>query len=151
MNEGGTQIVVAPVVRVAVVRAVIMVMMVVVIVIMVVMIVIMVVMVMIVIIIVIMMMIMAVPVMMVMIVAQQECAHHVDHQPEKGDRNGFLKGNRNRAENARDRLIADQDRDHRQHDGTGEGGKVAELARPECKARIIGVFSGVAVGERGEQ
>ena len=73
--EGGAQIVVAPVVRVAVVRAVIMVMMVVVIVIMVVMIVIMVVMLMIVIIIVIMMMIMAVPVMMVMIVAQQECAH----------------------------------------------------------------------------
>ena len=122
---------------------------------MVVVIVIMVVVVMIVIIIVIVMMIvmmiMAVPVMMVMIVAQQERAHQVDHQPEKGDRNGFLKGNRNRAENARDRLIADQDRDHRQHDGTGEGGKVAELAGAEREARIAGVFAGIGISEGGDQ
>ena len=50
-----------------------------------------------------------------------------------------------------DRLPADQQRDHRQHDGAGESGEVAQLAGAEGEARIGGVPPGVAVGQRREQ
>ena len=54
-------------------------------------------------------------------------------------------------EQAGDRLVADQERDHRQHDGAGEASQVAQLAGAEGEAGIVRVFTGVAVGKRRQQ
>ena len=54
--------------------------------------------------------------------------------------------NRNRIENAVDGFIADQERDHGEHDGAGEAGEIAELTGAEGEGWIVGVPAGVGVG-----
>jgi len=83
--------------------------------------------------------------------AEQPGAHGVDDEPENGDRDRLGERDRPRRDQPADRLEGDQRRDHRQHDRTGEAGEVAELARPEGEARVVGVAARQRVGERGEQ
>ncbi len=59
--------------------------------------------------------------------------------------------NRHRLEQACDRLVTNEDGDHREDNGTREARQVAELPRAEAEAGVSGVLSGVAVGQRGEQ
>ena len=50
---------------------------------------------------------------------------------------------RHRREYAADRLVADQERDHREDDGACESREIAELAGAEREVGIIGVLAGV--------
>jgi hypothetical protein len=83
--------------------------------------------------------------------AEQEHAGDIDDQSEHGDRDRLVEADRHRCKQARDRLVTDEDRDHRQHDGAGEAGEVAELAGAEGEARVVGMAPRIAVGERREQ
>jgi hypothetical protein len=79
------------------------------------------------------------PVMMamtVMIAAQQPRARDVHHQPEHGDRNRFAEVNRHGRQHPADRLVRDQQRDHREHDRAREAGEIAELAGAEHESRV---------------
>jgi hypothetical protein len=49
------------------------------------------------------------------------------------------------------RLVADQYGDHREHDGTGEAGEIAELAGAEAKTLVVGMPTRVAIGQRGQE
>ena len=94
----------------------------------------------------------AVAVMMVVAAAaQQPGAHRVDDEAEDGDRDRLGERDRPRRDQAADQLVGDQRRDHRQHDRAGEAGEIAELARAESEARIVGAAARQRVGERGEQ
>src|SRR5581483_772365 len=73
---------------------------------------------------------------MVMAAGQQPGAGDVDQKPERGDRDRLVEGDRNRIEEAKHRLIADQKGDHREHDRTGIAGEIAELAGPEGEVGI---------------
>ena len=83
--------------------------------------------------------------------AQQPGAGDVHGKAQAGDRDRLGEVDRHRREQAADRLIADQQRDHRQDDRAGEAGEVAELAGAEGEARIVGVPARVAVGQRRQQ
>src|ERR1700728_2050187 len=63
--------------------------------------------------------------------AEQERAYDIDDQSKHGDRDRLVEADGHRRDEARDRLITDQDRNHRQHDGAGEAGEVAELSGVE--------------------
>jgi hypothetical protein len=89
--------------------------------------------------------------MMVVPATQEPRAANVHGKTKTGNRDRLGKVDWHRREDAADGLATDQKRDHREDDGTRETREIAELARPERKARIIGVFSGVPIGERGEQ
>jgi hypothetical protein len=94
----------------------------------------------------------AVAVSMVMLAAaEQPRAGDVHGKAEAGDRDRLGEADRHRRENARDRLVADQERDHREDDGAGEPGKVAKFAGAERKTPIVGMPAGIAVGECREQ
>ena len=116
MHEGGTQVVVALVGSVVVV--IVMVMVIIVLVILVLVIVV----------------IVPVMMMMVVIVAQEEGAHQIDREAQKRDRDRLVERDRDRVEQPGDRLVGDQQRDHREHDRAGEGGEVAELAGAERRS-----------------
>ncbi len=72
--------------------------------------------------------------MPVMIAAQQPGAHDIDAEPDHRDRDGFGEMDRNRRQESRDRLIADQHGNHRKHDGAAEARQIAELAGSEDEA-----------------
>ena len=94
---------------------------------------------------------MPVPMMVMPAAAQQPYAGDVHGQAEHCDGDGLGELDRNGGEQARHRLVADQQRDHRQHDRAGEPGEVAELASPEREAGIVRVLAGVAVGQGRQQ
>ncbi len=83
--------------------------------------------------------------------AEQERAHDIDDQSKRGDRDRLVEADRHRRNEARDRLVTDQERNHQKHDGAGEAGEVAELAGAEGEARVVGVAPRIAVGQRREQ
>ena len=58
---------------------------------------------------------------------------------------------RDRREQAADRLVADEERDHRQNERAGEAGEIAELAGTEGEARIVGVAASKGVGDSRQQ
>ena len=89
--------------------------------------------------------------MIVMPAAEEPGARDVYRQTKTGDRDRLGEMNRNRFENTADGFIADQDRDHRQHDGAGEAGEVAEFTGAEREGGIVGVLARVGLGERGQQ
>ena len=61
------------------------------------------------------------------------------------------KVDRHGREQAANRLIADQQRDHRQNDRATETGEIAELAGAEGEARVVGVAAREGIGERGQE
>ena len=83
--------------------------------------------------------------------AEQQDARNVDDQPEHGDRYGFVEPDRNRGNQTRDRLVADQQRNHRQDDGAGESREISKFAGAEAEALVTRMTAGEAVGEGREQ
>jgi hypothetical protein len=90
-------------------------------------------------------------VVMVLAATQQPGARDVDHQPHDRDRDGLVEADGDGMKQPCDRLIPDQECNHRQNDGAAEPGEVAELAGAEGKARVLGVVPGIAVGQRRQQ
>ena len=90
--------------------------------------------------------------MVVSAAAQQPRARDVDGEAENSDRDrlGEVRSASARTVAPID-FVADQQRDHRQHDGAGEAREIAELAGAEGEARIVGVAARVGVGERRQQ
>ena len=70
---------------------------------------------------------------------------------EGGDRDRLAKMDRHGRDEAVHRLVADQERDHRQDDRAGETGQIAQLAGAEGEAGIVRMPAGEAVGQRGQQ
>ena len=62
---------------------------------------------------------------------QEPGAGDIDRETDEGDGNRLGKVDRHRREQPAHRLIADQERDHRQNDGAGEAGEIAELSGAE--------------------
>ena len=93
---------------------------------------------------------MAVP-MPVIAAAQQPDAGDIDSKPEYGDRDRLGEMDLHRREQAADRLVADQQRDHRQDKRARKAGEIAEFAGAEGEARIVGVATREGVSDRGEQ
>src|ERR1700732_1871760 len=87
----------------------------------------------------------------IMAAGQQPGAGDIDHKPERRDRDRLVESDRYGLEKARDGFIGDQKRNHRQYNGAGIPGEIAELAGPEGEAGIFGIFAGKGVGEGGEQ
>src|ERR1700761_1275486 len=93
------------------------------------------------------------PMMMLVVPApgEQPSTRDVHREAEAGDGDRLADADRHRVDEARDGLVADQERDHREHDRAAEAGEVTQLAGAESKARIMGVDAGEAVGERRQQ
>ena len=87
---------------------------------------------------------------MVVPAAEQENTGHVDDQSEHGDGYRFVVADRNGPDEAGQRLVADQERNHGEDDGAGEPCEVAELASAEREACVFGVPARIIVGDRGE-
>ena len=83
--------------------------------------------------------------------AEQQDARNIDDQPEHGDRYGFVEPDRNRGNQTRDRLVADQQRNHRQDDGAGDSREISKFAGAEAEALVTRMPAGEAVGEGREQ
>ena len=86
-----------------------------------------------------------------MAAGQQPGAGDIDHETKDRNRDGLVEADGNRVEQARYGFIADQERNHRQNDGAGIPGEIAELAGAERETAIAGIFAGIGIGERGEQ
>ena len=94
------------------------------------------------------------PVTMAMVVvmaaAEEPGAGYVHRQAEACDRDRLPERDGDRREEAAHCLVSNEDGDHRQHDGAGEAGEIAELARSESEPRIASMLAGVGVRQRGE-
>ena len=77
-------------------------------------------------------------VVMIVFAAQQEGAEQIDAEAGTRDHDRLIEGDRHRRDQALDAFVADQQRDHGERDGAGEGGEVAELAGAEGEPRIVG-------------
>src|SRR6516225_10285662 len=88
---------------------------------------------------------------MLMTARKKQGACDVYGQPESRDRDCLIEADRHRPDKTRYRLIADQKRDHDEHDGAGEAGQVAELASAEAKAIVVDVATREAISQRREQ
>jgi len=85
------------------------------------------------------------------VAAEQPRADNVDQQPHYRNGNGFVERDRHRRNEAFNRLIADKQRNHSQHDRTGESCQVAELSCAKHKPVIRGMSSRIRVCQRGDQ
>ncbi len=82
---------------------------------------------------------------MLLVLVQQPGADQVDGEAERGERDRFVEGDRYRVDQPLDALIADEERDHRQDDGAGERGQIAEFAGAEGKPLIAGMAPGIGI------
>ena len=82
---------------------------------------------------------------------QQPGADDIHHQTQHGDRDRFVEADRDRMEQPRYRFIADQQGNHRQHDGAAVSGEVAEFAGAEAETAVVGIFAGKGISQRREQ
>src|SRR5579871_2689206 len=87
----------------------------------------------------------------VLIIAKKPGTGDVDHQPCEGYRDRFCELDLYRRKETHDRLVADQEGDHGEHDGAGVAGKVSKLSGAEDKAGIVSVAPGVGVSQGGDQ
>src|SRR5580692_867110 len=94
---------------------------------------------------------MSAAVIMMMSARQQPGAGDVDRKTQCRNRDRLVERDGNGVDKARDRLISDQERDHRQDDGAGISRKIAEFSGSERETAIAGVFAGIGIGERGKQ
>ena len=83
--------------------------------------------------------------------AQHPCAGDIDGEAEDRDRDRLGEADRHRRDQPACRLVADQERDHRQNDGAREAGEIAELAGAEGETRVVRVAAREGVGERRQQ
>src|SRR6516165_9828204 len=89
--------------------------------------------------------------MLVIAAAEEDGAHDIHDKAERGNRDCLVKVNPYRPDEAGGRLVADEQRDHGEHDGAGEAGEIAELAGAETEAVVVDVAARVAVGQRREE
>ena len=75
--------------------------------------------------------------------AQQPGARDVYSQAETGNRDRLGKVDGDGRKNTADGFVGDQQCDHRQNNGAGETGEVAEIAGTKREVRIIGTLAGV--------
>jgi len=103
--------------------------------------------------IVVVMLVMSVMMMLVpmMPAAQQPHAGHVHCQAQARDRDRLAERDRHGRQQPLHRFIADQQRNHRQHDRAGEPRQIAELARAEGEPRIAHMPLGIAIRQRRQQ
>ena len=85
------------------------------------------------------------------VAAEQPRADNVDQQPHYRNGNGFVERDRHRRNEAFNRLIADKQRNHSQHDRTGKSRQVAEFSGPKHKPMIRGMSPRIRVCQRGDQ
>src|SRR5215469_2022132 len=90
-------------------------------------------------------------IMLVSAATEQPCAGDIDNKTEARNRNGLGKMYWYRLEESDYRFVADEDCNHRQDDGAGKSGKVTQLTGAKRETRIIGMFPGIGVGQRGQQ
>src|ERR1700686_5502174 len=91
-------------------------------------------------------------VMLVAIAAAQEPgAGDVHGKSETGDRYRLGEMNGYRLQQARDRLIAYEQGDHRQDDGAGETSQIAKLSGAKAETSVIGMLACVAIRQRRKQ
>ena len=83
--------------------------------------------------------------------AQQPRARDIDGQPQAGDGNGLGEMNGHGREQARNRLITDQHRNHCEHDRAGKAGKIAQLPGPKRETAVVRMPARETVGEGGQQ
>ena len=83
--------------------------------------------------------------------AQQPRTRNVHRQPEAGNRNRFSEMNRYGLNQPRNRLVADQQGNHRQNNRTREPGQVAQFSGAKSEPLVHRVLSGITVGERRKQ
>jgi len=89
--------------------------------------------------------------MLVIAATEEDGAHDIHDKAKRGDRNCLGEVNRHWPDKTRQRLVADEQRDHGEHDGAGKTGEIAELAGAEAEAVVVDVPARVAVGQRGEE
>ena len=87
-------------------------------------------------------------VMMIVIIAQKPCACEIDAKAQNRDGYGFVIPDGDRVHEALDALIADEQRDHAEHNGACKTREVAELAGPEGEAVVVKVTPRIGVGQR---
>ena len=92
----------------------------------------------------------AVVMLAVMAVAQQKGADEIDGEAKYGDQERFAIGNRDRMHQPLRAFKRNLDRDDRQNDGAGKGGKVAELSGAEGEFGVAGLASREQIGQRGD-
>src|SRR5580658_1755626 len=78
--------------------------------------------------------------------AEQEHAHDIDDQSQNRNRNGLVEVDRNGPDQSRNGLVADEDRDHRQHDSAGESRQIAKLAGAETEAVVLRMAARITIG-----
>src|ERR1700689_2899585 len=88
---------------------------------------------------------------MMLAAAQDPGASDVHQQAEACDRNGLGKMNCYRCQKSQHRLIPDQQCDHRQDDGAGKSGELAELAGAKYKALICRVPARIRIDQGSNQ
>ena len=93
------------------------------------------------------MLMMMVMMIVAMIVAEKPGACEIHAQAKDSDGYGFVIPNGDRVHEALHALIADEKRDHAEHDGAGKTGKVAELAGSEGEAVVVKMTPRVRVGQ----
>ena len=94
---------------------------------------------------------MIVAVVVMMPAGQEPGAGDIDQKAEHGDRDRLVEADRNRVKQPRYRLIADQQRHHRQHDGAGISREVAELAGAEGETAVVGISARKRVSQGRQQ
>src|SRR6478672_5893057 len=82
--------------------------------------------------------------------AEEQNARDIHYQSEHCNWDRLIEANRNGPDKAPEGFVADEERDHRKHDGTRKPREVAELPGAESEAGIVRVPPRVTIGEGGE-
>jgi hypothetical protein len=86
-------------------------------------------------------------VLMMMLILQKPRAGEIHEQPEHRNRAGLPIVDRDWLEHAEHRLIADEDRNHREHQCARIPGELAKLSLPERKAIVMRMVTGEPISE----
>ena len=90
------------------------------------------------------------PVAVIMTLPEQKRTAEIDAKPDRRNQEGFAIGDRNRGHEAADGFRRNDQAHKPQHDGTGESGQIAELARTESETAIGGMAAGEPIGPGGQ-
>src|SRR5580704_5661163 len=88
---------------------------------------------------------------MMLAAAQEPGTCNVYSQTETGNRDRLGKMDCDGCKEAVDGFVGDEQCDHRQHNGAGEAGEIAELAGAKREVWITGALAGISVSECREQ
>ena len=83
--------------------------------------------------------------------AQEPGTRDVYSQAETGNRDRLGKMDRDGCKETADGFVSDEQCNHREDNGAGEAGEIAELAGAKCEVRITGALASIRVSECREQ